>query len=275
MVKRPDLPEDDSNFDNQPTQPYLPPEMGDTGVTRRQQAEDRTRALPAVKDTRFSTSSSGTPQPVYGKGHGVGAEPPEKPKRGQPAPPQKRSSRGGNRRDNPLSLPIWSVLLMLFTVCGAVSCIVLGVVSLGGRSAAALPPRFVIITAAPTETPAITLPLLVAAPTLVPELQQAANTPLSLSGPTLAPVIISPTPDTIGVGKTVVVNSKESGLNVRSAPGTFNTQVLFVSDDGTVFTVVDGPAQADGFTWWKIQNPTDATQSGWAASVFLQIAPQP
>jgi hypothetical protein len=187
---------------------------------------------------------------------------------------QKRDPRRRDRHENPLALPIWSVLVMLFMVCGAASCIVLGVVSLGGRSAAALPPRFMIITAAPTETVAITLPALAAPPTLPPELQQQTSAPLSLSGPTLAPVVISPTPETIGVGKTVIVNSKESGLNIRSAPGTFNTQVLFVTDDGTLFTVVDGPAQADGFTWWKIQNPADGTQSGWAASVFLQIAPQ-
>jgi hypothetical protein len=49
--------------------------------------------------------------------------------------------------------------------------------------------------------------------------------------------------------------------------------VLFVVQDGGIFNIVDGPAQADGFTWWKIQNPNDATQSGWAAAVFLEIAP--
>src|SRR5262245_22753785 len=114
MPEKPDLPEDGSNLDNQPTQPYLPPEMEDSQATRAQSPENRTRGMPPVKDTRLSQP------PVYGKGHGV----PEKPKVAQrpPAygsefPPPSRAPEAGRGSQNPLSIPIWSVLLMLFMVC--------------------------------------------------------------------------------------------------------------------------------------------------------------
>lgn len=274
MFEKPHLPEDGSHLENQPTQPFLPPELADSEATRIQQPDDRTRNMPPVKDTRMFSQPS---QPTTAPPKSAARPTPEKPKRGHSgvmqAPPAYASPpRQKERNQSPLSLPIWSVLMMLFMVCGAVSCIVVAVLGLGGRTAAALPPQFVIITAAPTDTLAVTLPSLSEAPTLPLNLQnQSSDSALSLVGPTLAPVIISPTPETVGVGKTIMVDSQESGLNVRSAPGTFSTTVLFVADDGTLFSVVDGPAQADGFTWWKIQNPTNPNQSGWAASVFLKI----
>ncbi len=277
MAEKPNLPEDGSNLDNQPTQPYLPPEIEDSQATRLQSTENRTRNMPPVKDARLVQPPP--PRPGYNRTRTT----PEKPKRGAPPPtyeaPRVPASRSiPQPRSNPLSLPIWSVLLMLFMVCGGVSCIVVAVFGLGGRTAPALPPQFVVITAAPTETPAITVPALSAQATSPIGLpgQQAGASAIILAGPTLAPIVISPTPETIGVGKSVIVDSKESGLNVRSAPGvTTGSSVLFVVDDGAIFNVVDGPAQADGYTWWKIQDPNDATKSGWAASVFLEIAPKP
>jgi SH3 domain-containing protein len=275
MPEKPNLPEDGSNLDNQPTQPYLPPEVEDSQDTRAQSPENRTRNMPPVQDARLVQPSPR--RAAYNKARQV----PEKPKVGQQPPvyehsyPPSRAVEAGRESRNPLSIPIWSVLLMLFMVCGAVSCIVVAVLGLGGRTAPALAPQFVVITAAPTQTLAITLPALSASATFPAGLQGQQAGAVTLAGPTLPPVIISPTPESIGVGKSVIVDSKESGLNVRSAPGVIGTDVLFVVQDGAQFNVVDGPAQADGFTWWKIQNPTDATQSGWAAAVFLQIAPQP
>lgn len=161
-------------------------------------------------------------------------------------------------------------MLTLMLVCGAASCIVLGVVGLGGRTAPAAAPQFVVITAVVPTNTAFVPDLL--APSPVPnQLIQTGTVPaFSLVGPTLPPVIISPTPETISVGKTVIVNSEESGLNVRDGAGIQNT-LLFISDDGESFTVVDGPLQADGLTWWKIQSPNDPARTGWAAAVYLEL----
>jgi hypothetical protein len=182
--------------------------------------------------------------------------------------PKQTASRSG------LYIPVWSVGLTLMLVCGAVSCIVVAVVGLGGRMPPAAAPQFVVITAVvPTNTAFIPDSLL-ASP--VPnQLVQTGTVPaFSLVGPTLPPVVISPTPENIAVGKAVVVSSEESGLNVRSAPGIQNER-LFVADDGEPFSVVDGPTQADGFTWWKIQSPNDPTRAGWAAAVYLELASTP
>lgn len=167
-------------------------------------------------------------------------------------------------------LPIWSVAMTLLMVCGAVSCIVFGVVSLGGRTAPAAAPQFVVITAVvPTNTAFV--PELIVPNTLPDQSLQTATLPaFTLSGPTLAPIIISPTPETISVGKTVLVDADESGLNVRSGAGIQNER-LFVAADGETLVVIDGPLQADGLTWWKVQNPDNPSRSGWAAAVYLEL----
>jgi hypothetical protein len=162
------------------------------------------------------------------------------------------------------------VALMLFMVCGAVSCIMLAVVSLGGRTVPASPPQFLIITAAvPTET-AFVPPAI--APTSVMDQGALEGTLPSfwLIGPTLAPVEISPTPVNISLGLDVVVDAEESGVNVRSGAGIANAR-LFVAPNGTIFRVIGGPAQADGLTWWQIQNIVDTAQTGWAAAAYLEV----
>jgi hypothetical protein len=144
------------------------------------------------------------------------------------------------------------------------------VYSLGGHPATPLPPRFVVLTAQPSETIVITIPVL-AAPTNPAGLNaNGAVQPFVLEGPTLAPVIISPTPESIALGKIVVVTAEDNGLNVRSGPGTQNDR-LFVAPAGQRFIILDGPVQADGFTWWKLQNVTDSSQIGWGAAIFLEI----
>jgi hypothetical protein len=162
------------------------------------------------------------------------------------------------------------VALTLMLVCGAVSCIVLAVVSLGGRTVPAGLPHFVILTAEiPTNTPFVPDSI---APTPIPNqlMQGGTIPPFALQGPTLPPVIISPTPENIAVGKTVIATAEDSGVNVRSEAGVQNER-LFVADNGESFTVVDGPTQADGLTWWKIQSPTDSSRAGWAAAAYLEL----
>jgi hypothetical protein len=254
--------------------------MADADATRFQSPENDTQAMPPMKlpeERPQPPRRPPPPQPVALERRPTPTvgQVMEKPKRGgtaplpsqQPPPPLLQPTRS---RGNSLSLPIWSVALMLFMVAGATSCIVLAVVSLGGRTVPASPPQFLIITAAvPTSTEFVPPPI---APTPVVDQGALAGTVSSfaLIGPTLAPIVISPTPVNIAVGMDVVVDAEESGVNVRSGAGIANAR-LFVAPNGSIFRVIDGPAQADGLTWWQIQNTADPNQVGWAAAAYLEV----
>jgi Bacterial SH3 domain len=254
MPERRRIPEDSpqkrpsATEDKQPAQPVLPPELPDAEATRAQTVEERTRHLPPVKDMRLIA-----PQV---------SNLPEKPKRGQP--PERVAKNPA--RSSPLRLPVWSVLLMLTLVGMSVACIVFAVVALGGRTAPTLPPRFVVLTAAPTVTPAITVPSLLATPTLPAQFQQSAEPAgLVLAGPTLAPIIFTATPTPapeIAVGSTVQIIGTQ-GINIRTNPGTENA-VLDVVNPGEIFTVIAGPQEANGLRWWQLAD-SSRNVIGWAA----------
>ncbi len=205
--------------------------------------------------------------------------PPEPPGAPRPMPPAPSGTstlppRRRRRQDSGLYLPVWSVALMLLIVFLAAFALFGLVLSLGGNSAPSSQPRIVIITAIPSETPVPgaqpTTGAFSAPPTAL--VAPGALPTFALEGPTLPPVILSPTPIPILVGTTVVVDV--ASLNVRAAPGT-DQELLFMAPEGTLFTVTEGPQSATGYTWWRIQNPADPQQTGWAAAQFLlaQAAP--
>jgi hypothetical protein len=160
---------------------------------------------------------------------------------------------------------------MLVTVLVVAFGIIALVIALGGNTQPGGSPRIIIITAVPSDTPL--------APTIQPTARNSVlpyqNTDnesvpnFPLEGPTLPPVVLSPTPLSIVVGSTVVVNA-EGGLNVRAGAGLDNN-VLCNADDGTVFTIIDGPMQANGLTWWEVRNPDNPDCFGWAAADYLDI----
>ncbi len=106
--------------------------------------------------------------------------------------------------------------------------------------------------------------------------------PLPENTPTPDPSFI-PTPEPteiqigngdIGLGAFVqVFNTSGSGLQIRSGAGVQNPP-NFVALDAEVFEVVDGPVEADGYTWWLLTAPYDETRSGWAASAYLEVIAQ-
>ncbi len=69
----------------------------------------------------------------------------------------------------------------------------------------------------------------------------------------------------IQVGDTVQVI--DGSLNVRAAPST-SAAIQNVMPDGTRLSVVGGPAQADGYTWYQVSSASYGT--GWSAASFLQ-----
>lgn len=257
MSEIPRLPDDGSNSETRPS----PPELTDLESTRASSPIDATRAMPPVA------------RPAH-------VEPATRPgeytlsgtrQRGQRYPPSRKPPQ---RRDSGLYLPIWSVALMLLVVLAVASGMILLVISLGGNTAPESGPRILIITAVPAPASSSN-PALPASPTIPVEFDQASQPPsFALEGPTLEPVVLSPTPETIAVGKqVVVVDAEDSGLNVRSGPGLEN-EVRFVADNGETFTIIGGPTQADSLIWWQIQDSQDNSRSGWAAASYLQVVPQ-
>ncbi len=76
-------------------------------------------------------------------------------------------------------------------------------------------------------------------PTLTPEPEQPTRTPL----PKL----------TVG-GKARVHVIRDDTLNVRSGTG-LQLAILEKLADGTVVTLLEGPVEAEGYTWWRVRTP--------------------
>lgn len=232
---------------DQSTQPFSPPEMPQTQSNAQQEGtKNRVLGTPPVKDARLQT-------PV--------GWPPEKNKRH----PSQRTEQP-IQRNHPLRLPVWAVLLTFSSACGMTACVIVAVLALGGRTPAAAPPRFLIITAEASLTPVITIPVIASTPLLPPTL--AVESIPQLAGPTLAPIIFTATPTPaprIGLGSIIEVVGS-NGINIRSTPGTDNTIniVLAIADPGDRFTVMEGPVTANGLTWWRVRSD-DASVEGWAA----------
>lgn len=175
-----------------------------------------------------------------------------------------------DRTRSGLYLPAWSVLLMLVTVFVVAFGIIALVIALGGGSPPDGSPRIIIITAEPSNTPSE--PQGTPTRPLLPNQAQQGEIPnFALEGPTVPPVVLSPTPLSIVVGSTVVVNA-EGGLNVRAGAG-LDQNIMFNANNGDVFEVEAGPEQANGLTWWMVRDPDDSARFGWAAADYLDVQP--
>lgn len=119
-----------------------------------------------------------------------------------------------------------------------------------------VPTAQVSIIQAPTATPLVTVP------------------PSSTATPTLA-VPPSPLPGVLAPGALVqIVGTGGEGLNLRAEPG-LNTGIQYLGFESEVFTIVEGPVEADGFTWWRLVAFADETRSGWGAANFLEVVQTP
>jgi hypothetical protein len=110
------------------------------------------------------------------------------------------------------------------------------------------------------------------APTAVPPTptKAAQNTPTPTSA--LPP---SPPPGVIAVGAYVqITGTGGDGLRLRTEPG-LNADVRILGAEAEVFLVQDGPREVDGYTWWYLVGPYDATRRGWAVSNYLAAVQNP
>ena len=109
----------------------------------------------------------------------------------------------------------------------------------------------------------------------------ATWTPTAVLTQTLTPTVVLPVGPTvqpqqfteIAPGATVIVQGTGAkGLNLRAQPTTKGAIVVTVKE-GAVLTVLEGPQQADGFTWWKLR--TTDNKEGWGAADWLVLKTNP
>jgi hypothetical protein len=133
----------------------------------------------------------------------------------------------------------------------------------------------------PTATVVIVTPTATLVPraTLTP-VPAVTDTPVEAPEATTAgeaPAATGAAPDTITVGGYVRV-AAPAGLSFRETADTNGTRIELL-ETGTVLSVIGGPQQSGGFTWWQLRKLDDGTE-GWSAAgsgedVFLEPAPAP
>jgi hypothetical protein len=100
-------------------------------------------------------------------------------------------------------------------------------------------------------------------PTYTPIPPTLTITPFYTSTPALPTVL----PGTIGVGAMVEVT--EDGLRLRDEPS-LKGKILSQASSHELFAVIEGPRQADGYTWWLLQGVYDKSRQGWAVENYLR-----
>lgn len=115
-------------------------------------------------------------------------------------------------------------------------------------------------------TPALILPgateVGTPAPTPLPEL--AAETPTPESSPTVTDTVAAPAApagNVLAAGQPARVTAP-AGLNYRQSPSS-NAQLIGQFATGLLVTILEGPVQADNFTWWRLDDGSGNV--GWAA----------
>lgn len=81
------------------------------------------------------------------------------------------------------------------------------------------------------------------------------------------PVPTEPVAGEIGPGATVVTFNTDP-LRMRDQPS-LSGDIVVRLGSGSVLTVLDGPREADGYTWWKVR--TEGGREGWVAGNWLRL----
>ncbi|HEY3312175.1 MAG TPA: hypothetical protein VGK00_11100 [Anaerolineales bacterium] len=114
---------------------------------------------------------------------------------------------------------------------------------------------------------------------VVTSIPMPSTTPAPEATPTFDPYAPTPTPTPapgqLSIGAFVQISGTQGeGLRIRSDPGLDGKQ-LFLGFDTEAYTVVDGPREVDGYTWYFLAAINDQKRTGWAASNFLTVIQNP
>jgi hypothetical protein len=97
----------------------------------------------------------------------------------------------------------------------------------------------------------------------------AAITPTSTVVLTVGTPPATTPPTEIRPGTLVVVTGTGgAGLRLRELPTT-DAKLVVMAREGTVLTVLEGPTDADDYTWWKVRTPDG--EEGWGAANWLAL----
>lgn len=100
------------------------------------------------------------------------------------------------------------------------------------------------------------LPTLLPATVVVPTVIRPS--PIATTAPTVTPTTI---PTLVVNGQAVIENLNGAPLRARTKPGIRTSIVARIPEGSTVF-LREGPVEADGYTWWRIEFDKG---SGWVA----------
>jgi hypothetical protein len=157
------------------------------------------------------------------------------------------------------SLFTFKVIFGAIIFAGVVFAILVGILWSGKANSIALAPATAILNVieAPTSTPI--------APMVTPTLM---STPASSQQ---AP----PPSEDIAVGDYVQVSGTGGdGLRLHETAGV-SSKVQYVAIDTEVFTVNEGPVEADGYVWWLLHDPYTDKAAGWGVSNYLVVVQNP
>src|SRR5262249_21664127 len=85
-----------------------------------------------------------------------------------------------------------------------------------------------------------------------------------------APTSVVVPGEMLQVGDTVrVINTSGQGLRARDLPSR-EGKILVKFAEGSSVQIIEGPKQADGYTWWKVRGQSG---EGWCAADFLAREP--
>ena len=181
--------------------------------------------------------------------------------------------RAARQARNPLHFSLWSLaLLVIVSILATALAIALVFALRGELETPSLEPIIEVVKAPKDLAESDQSAESEAPPTAEAQVILAVETPVSLEleGPAIPTVVITNTPVPLSVGVQVAVyDVGNDQLNVRNIPSLTESQVLFRVDEGTLFGIIDGPQEADGFTWWQVRDSLYQVE-GWAVANYLQ-----
>lgn len=124
--------------------------------------------------------------------------------------------------------------------------------------------------------PATAILKIIDAPTQTPIGFVLTPTPTSTPSPSASQA--APTPPTnsaIVVGNYVQVSGTGGdGLRIHDNPGVAS-EVNYVAIEAELFLVKAGPVDADGYTWWELEDPYNNNAVGWGVANYLVVVQNP
>jgi hypothetical protein len=122
------------------------------------------------------------------------------------------------------------------------------------------------------QIPATAMLSVIKAPTETPIAPVFTPTPITTPTPTQQEPVQG---GNIAIGNYVQVSGTGGeGLRLHQN-ASISSDVRYIAIEAEVFVVKDGPVDADGYTWWLLQDPYSEDAAGWGAANYLVVVQNP